>query len=376
MRKNIYDVSPAFRELRPYLEGEMSEGWMDLSVKLLGYRGEIHGGMFMWAFRDAVAHAGYYSGGKFPAEYYQRLAAEIERACDQHWLDCYPPRSSMAPPWRMDYLRPLAKNLIASSLFVARFEQLSFECALSAGSEADSWIFRDLTHNELCGWNQQTRLSGQVESEAGPVAVRVRGSRGDRLMALISQTSEFSKNSEASPKVHFSIEVRCPFGCQLEVGAQDDPSATVFNFEELPARQSIERGPFHLSIEENSASPLAVEQAQLDERRQKLMQVILRVYRLIHAPLLLLALIATLYLGIRLLKRRSGLELWLAASVLWVALALRILVIGMIHTTSFAAISANYLMPAHPLMIALICLLLPGVLDAADKNDRKSTLIQ
>ena len=44
----------------------------------------------MWALRDAVAAAGYYSSGKFPEEYYLRLAQEIDNACSKGRLDCYP----------------------------------------------------------------------------------------------------------------------------------------------------------------------------------------------------------------------------------------------------------------------------------------------
>jgi len=381
MRKNIYDVSPAFAELRPYLEGEVGAGWAAGGGKTRQNRDEIQGGGFVWAFRDAVSHAGYYAAGKFPAEYYQRVAAEINHACDQHWLDCYPLSASMTPPWQMDYLKPLAKNLYAAFLFVARHEQLQFECAQSSGVEAESWIFRDLTHAELCGWNQQTRLAGWVESTSGPLSLAVKGPRGDRLKAHISQTSdpqtsEVSETSEVWRKILFTIDVRCPFGCQLELAEQDDPSAVaIFPFKELSAPLYIDQGSFHLMIEENAVSPLAVEQARMDALRLRVMQAILWVYQFAYLPLILLALGVYLALSVLLLKRKTGLELWLVASVLWVALASRLLLIAMIHITSFNAMRAHYLAPAYPMMTALICLLLLGGWGAVRASLRRINMI-
>jgi len=357
MRQNIYDVSPAFRELRPYLEGQLGQNWEKLSLKKTPVRGEIHGGLFMWAFRDAVTQAGYYASGRFPAEYYQRLAAEIDHTCQQHWLDCHPQRASMAPPWQWSYLKPFARNLFAAFLFAARLDQVQLDCPRSLGVEAESWLFRDLTRTELCGWNEQTRLVGQLEAASAPPRLAVKDHQGGPLLAQISQTTQGSVTG-------FTVVVRCPFGCQLEAAGTEGP-AELFPFEDLSTGGQVTQGPFRLTVEEIATTPLAPEQARLDALTLAARQGVLRVYGWFQLPLVLLAVGAYLALSARLLLRKTGLALWLAASAVGVGLLSRLALIALIGTTSFPATRVDYLLPAYPLMLVLI-----GLAAAGDWNTR------
>jgi hypothetical protein len=58
----------------------------------------------MWALRDAVAHAGHYVTPQQAASFYERLAAEINTACDEGRIPCLAPRATLAPPFRWHYL--------------------------------------------------------------------------------------------------------------------------------------------------------------------------------------------------------------------------------------------------------------------------------
>ena len=100
-REEIYRYSPAFAELRPFLEGAIGDGWTVPSASLPGGEDiakEMAGGWFMWALRDAVAAAGYCQNGKSAMDFYSRLAREVNRACDdgglplvRHGRRCYHP---------------------------------------------------------------------------------------------------------------------------------------------------------------------------------------------------------------------------------------------------------------------------------------------
>src|SRR6185436_5736482 len=66
---------------------------------------EILSAHFLWAFRDAVAAAGHYKSAPEAFAFYDRLAAEIDAACDAGRLSCLLPSASLAPPFRWDYVR-------------------------------------------------------------------------------------------------------------------------------------------------------------------------------------------------------------------------------------------------------------------------------
>ena len=58
----------------------------------------------MWALRESVSDAGYYQSASKVNEYYQRLAAEVNTACDRRLLDCLPPRETLVPPYHFEYI--------------------------------------------------------------------------------------------------------------------------------------------------------------------------------------------------------------------------------------------------------------------------------
>jgi hypothetical protein len=117
-REKAYSVSAAARELRPFFEGKGAEFWRQVGCEQTRTAPcpEIMAGWFMWALRDAVAAAGHYSSATGAQQFYERLAAEVNDACDRGTIACGPPNSSMIPPWREDYL---AATLAASrSIFI------------------------------------------------------------------------------------------------------------------------------------------------------------------------------------------------------------------------------------------------------------------
>jgi hypothetical protein len=87
-RAAIYKVSPAFRELEPYLEDEMN-GWKDHGCATYEHTcGDYAGGWFVWALRDGAASLGYYKNPTLAASYFERIAEEIKSACNNGLLKC------------------------------------------------------------------------------------------------------------------------------------------------------------------------------------------------------------------------------------------------------------------------------------------------
>jgi hypothetical protein len=106
-RERAYTVSPAARELWPALDGPPSDGWRRFGCDQISKDtcDEILAPWFVWAFRDAVHGAGHYRSARDAFAYYQRLADEINGACDTGRIPCLPERATLAPPFRWQDVR-------------------------------------------------------------------------------------------------------------------------------------------------------------------------------------------------------------------------------------------------------------------------------
>ena len=113
VRKQVYKVSPSFCEIEPYLEGNIGKQWM-----ALGRTSEIPAEFFIWAFRDAVARAGYYKNGPRTMEFYRKMGREIDVACENQKLDCRPGITSLMPPWHYEY------NKLFFPIFYSVFQRI------------------------------------------------------------------------------------------------------------------------------------------------------------------------------------------------------------------------------------------------------------
>lgn len=82
--KRIYEISPKFRELKEFFEGEGGKKWQECGQHI---DGEINGGYFHWALMNAVEQKGYYKDAKSANKYYEELANEINEACDKEIIE-------------------------------------------------------------------------------------------------------------------------------------------------------------------------------------------------------------------------------------------------------------------------------------------------
>jgi len=170
VRLKIYAVSPAFAELRGFLEGPPGVAW--------GHGGEvwlsggtpspvdIRGGFFVFALREAVAQRGYYRSAPEAEAYYARLAAEINAACADGRLSCGPERASLTPPWRPEYTALAARSAWKGLRMMATFGDVTVFNMPSAGPEDMMIIFEDLGRtriNPLMGDTSAPRLRNQAQ---------------------------------------------------------------------------------------------------------------------------------------------------------------------------------------------------------------------
>lgn len=107
-RQRAYAVSPAARELQPFLEGDSGNSWRLIGCRQLSLTDcpDVLSGWFMWAFRDATALAGHYRSAPDAMAFYDRLTREINDACERKTIPCNAARNSLKPAWAWEDLQP------------------------------------------------------------------------------------------------------------------------------------------------------------------------------------------------------------------------------------------------------------------------------
>ena len=124
VRERIYEVSPAFAELRPFLDGRRPRPQRSFSCRNLGICDDIGGGWFMWALRASVSEAGYYGSARDADGYYTRLAEEIDAACAANRLPCLPAKTSVSilPPLNSYYTGKFLGAFGRGLVYLATFD--------------------------------------------------------------------------------------------------------------------------------------------------------------------------------------------------------------------------------------------------------------
>lgn len=98
-RRQLYELSPSFAELKEVLDGENSPfaEWKEV-------QGEYRTGYFSFILREAAAAIGKFSTPARANDYFTRLAKEVNEICDSGQMEAGPRRSTIAAryyPWML-----------------------------------------------------------------------------------------------------------------------------------------------------------------------------------------------------------------------------------------------------------------------------------
>jgi len=148
-RNILYQFSPAMRELKTYFEGDVGESWSTYNPKgVVTTRPEIFGGWSVWAFRDAVSYAGYYSNGKFPKDFYNRLISETNKACQSDEIDCYPLHHSLLQPIDKRHYGPILNSIKQASEYIINLSGINVTDVPSNKGSSNQLLFQSITNQQ------------------------------------------------------------------------------------------------------------------------------------------------------------------------------------------------------------------------------------
>src|ERR1700722_5345618 len=375
-RAEIAKVSPAFAPLSKALApGQpIFVGWNSTGcVVYPGTCGDIAGGWFMWALRDAAAENGFYRSPAIASESFGRIASEIAAACSTGRLNC-------RHRW-LSYLPPLTigQGAALPSATLSVLDQITFlDPSLPALAEKSSMRSRDAAYlaflNEpyidppvqrsyqviVRGWYRDT------ESSDWPV-FKAYAEQGLEIPSsttrLASPDLQGHFSDPAADHNRFEISFLCPNICVVAAfGAQHRELRITVDRDGPTSAISGSAVLYVDSVASANASQFA-NPAQNLAARARLWLV--RIYKILIPVLSITGVFAAVAAIWRAVKRRTLDVVLLTALAAWTLVVTRIVLLALIEVSSFPAASMRYAAPAS--YLAVIAAILSIVAFMSDK---------
>ncbi|MHB1134682.1 MAG: hypothetical protein ACYC4L_20100 [Chloroflexota bacterium] len=359
----VYEQSPAFRELQPHLDGSQGKAWGEIGCNALPQTcGEIAGGWFMWALRDAAMKAGHYSSAGEAAAYWQRLAGEVNQACREGRLACGGERASMDPPLRAEYFSQLPRMMLTATDYLTGYASLTVEPQLSAGSQSSLPFYEALTRNPLNPYGSQdsATFSGWAYRPGAELSIKIEGSAGGSPPGTVTQrpSPDIATHFGDAAAANARFEAICTGPCTVVFSSGGRLLGTLRLLDKMPVlRVQDEALTVYLesvqSLRLEGPDPLPAGSA-VDATKARILTLVLDFYRLVTPALSALALLAYLLVAGLSVAKRTVTPLFVVNTALLGALMVRILLLSLVAVTSFPGISSLYLSPAYPMLLLFI----------------------
>ena len=357
VREQIYAVSPAFAELKWFLEDERSpgHGWLSWGCgEWFGSCGDLAAGGFLWALRDAVASRGYYESPAKASSFYRRLAREIEAACARRDLDCKRSFIALMPQTTLGQLRAVPRKImraIAVLMLVTDPPPIApadLGPASIVPKDVDLLLGRPFRREGVT--ERELRLTGWYYASGSAwfsLECKAHGDLKMRVMRTSSADVARAFDDPAADEQRYELvfnAVDCPLSLVDDSGRHDfDLDAVLHGQKEL----SFGQARFHVDSYVAVAPPLA---NGLVARIQVLRARLVSIYRGMLPVLGFAGVFAYVGAVAFVVGRKAPIGLSLVfATAMAILVAARILVVVMVEISSFAAVESLYLTPAYPL---------------------------
>ncbi|MET0044900.1 MAG: hypothetical protein ABW100_15435 [Candidatus Thiodiazotropha sp. 6PLUC3] len=360
-RDRIYEISPAFAELKPYFE---RKGFFTSSSKkkLTIDPKEIYAHKFMWALRNAVTKAGYNLSGSSSSAYYKRLSYEINKACEEKLLNCLPERSSMMPPWRDVYNERIFDAIIKKIFYN---KPLHTNQISSTGSDEHLDIFKKLTLEKLSPRSSKIKenkifVKILAAHSTHPLSIKLINTKSKQEVAASVKPSPEIKSFFKDRKLpvppyaehgRYEVTSKCDSNCIIQVETSEKIIATI----------PIKIGPsswFNQPLWVYIEDVVEVDGDILRNLKIDILKKIGIVYQYITPVFITLSILVYLKLSWNTNRDTYSKQLWVITTLIIIVIVLRIVILSLIDATSFHATDTIYVAPIFPLVILFYTLMI------------------
>ncbi|MFC5527005.1 hypothetical protein ACFPPA_14795 [Rhodanobacter ginsengisoli] len=367
----IYAVSPSFRSLKDYFDPAGGKTpWQFGCSFYPATCGDIAGGWFMWALRDAVFTRGYYASPVKAAAFYRKLTAEVIRACGNHRLTCSTSPIALLPHISADQWRKLPASLLSGARQITDAQLPSLDPGRSSGNPRDIEADRAFLgnpvitaqHSEADTPEHNYHVAGWYRSPTGNwVSGQIEQTDGDTWIIPIARVTSPDlvaafKDPGASQE-RFDFNIVCSTPCNLNFVGERGASIPLNLGQLVGQHVQYPLGAATLNIDvvsEHSAGALGPDiqiRAATAVRRFFGGAFSIVMPWLAAAGLLAMLIVA----GVALFKRRLE-TISVLATAVWALLVSRLLLLGIVDISAFPGMITPYLSPAYVLVCVAVVL--------------------
>jgi hypothetical protein len=359
-RSAVAMVSPTFKPLRDALAaGGSLAGYGSFACEFyVDSCGDIGGGWFMWAFRDAGSLNGFYQDAATSNLNFGKIADDIAAACSDGRLTCRHRWFSHVPAMTADQFASLPGSMKSvAEVILFPFPGAPYAMAvprweLRSEDFQKYWTFLNQPF-AIARANTPTKVLGWYRDSAStqwPV-FRVKSYRGENV--------PFSLQRLASPDLQqadnrldlnrFEISYECPDVCSVAAGPSDQPEL----------RLTIERqhgkavsGSTTLVVDRVTYEGQLTGAAYPTKKFAESVRMwLVQLYQILHPLFVISGLVAMVVAGGCALAARALNPALVVAAAAWTLIATRIVILALIDISSFPAAYPQYTAPAAYLAV-------------------------
>lgn len=145
VREKLYENCPSFRPFYQYIDDENSKVRKSYLKQSLG---DYQSGSLYWALRRRAQELGYYQTAEASEKFWGQLADEVE-ALREDTPGALPPRASLTPPIKAEYVLPTIQEAKDSLVYIFTLKDFTgFRDSLSDMTTGQIEIWQDFLHED------------------------------------------------------------------------------------------------------------------------------------------------------------------------------------------------------------------------------------
>ena len=349
-RKIAYSVSPSFAQLENYFE-VTGKGWTKHLCNIYSWTcGDYAAGLFIWAYRDAVAELGYYKSGENASAFYKKIYLEILNACTKEIIKCRSNPFGFLPKLTEEQIN-LAPASIANAVKLITYQvKPKFDEGPSTEPYERLVFAKTFLRNPLSSplvQEEAASLNGWFyhKGDAWPT-FECNSPTSEQYSTFVRQASPdilSGTNDPAASHQRFYISLNNPEDCQLSYAGIS-----------IKLRDVLSKGGGGFNLGLNSSlyfdTAIISQMTQLRAHAFALKSKLVQIYQFIAPILIVTGLVLFIALLIVQLLQRSISLFSVVILGLWVLVFTRIFILVLVDISSFPAIQADYMGPAFTLV--------------------------
>ncbi|MDE1567165.1 hypothetical protein [Aquabacter sediminis] len=361
------EVSPTFARLAPNLrpDGPLAKWYATSCEALPETCGQLAGGWFVWAFRDAASSAGVFASPEQARETFSRIADEIRVACAAGALTCRPTLYAHIPHMSWAQWLALPGRLFQALTISAIATGERYDLATTRAEPNEAlfnlyWSFLNYPRTygpasdrrETLGW---IRLQ---PGEAWP-SLSIRDPQGAPLRASIQRMASpdvaLAFSDPGAVNDRFSANYSCAGTCLLEATFADGSSLSLPLAPGGASARTEGARTLHVDATVATLHPAGIWNRHSNAAGHTI-RALFRGMPFVFPPLVALSLLAFVWTGVQLARHRRLDAAWLSAGAAWIFVGSRLAVVAIVDVSSFPAINPQYTLPATYMMALAISL--------------------